>query len=92
MSDIADVPPIPLSIVVCDRFIIDSITKQASLIGIIQTINAPRYPARHAQMTLVAEITNGRGQVKITTNLVDVQEEDKALLTKEDIIQFNDVK
>ena len=90
MADIA--PPMPLSIIVCDRVIMDAITGMPSIIGITQVISATKYPARHSRLTVFSEFTNIHHNVKITTRLVDVQKEDEVLFEKEDIVLADDVK
>lgn len=39
---------------VCETAIVDSQTNSLSIIGIIDNINAPNFPALHPQMTIVA--------------------------------------
>ena len=88
----AEVPPILLSAVICDRVIFDKITGMASLINIVQNINAPKYPVRYWQLVFFCELTNGHGRARIKTRLVDAQEEDKIIFEQERAVQFKDVK
>lgn len=83
--------PILLSVVICDQVINDAITKRNSLIGIIETISAPSYPARHARLCFFCELTNGRGSVEITVKLVDVDKEDEMMLEQKAPITFEHV-
>ena len=48
----ADIPPILLSLIVCERTILDVHKRAPSIIGLINTITARKYPARHSRMTL----------------------------------------
>jgi hypothetical protein len=85
-------PPVLLSCVVCERVIFDLHTRMPSIICVLQTIAAPRYPARHALLALFCELTNGRGKITITARLVDVQEEDEILLDQQVEGEFTDVR
>jgi hypothetical protein len=85
-------PPLLLSAIVCDRVILDRLTGMPSIIGVLQTISAVKYPARHARLAFFCELTNGHGKAKITTKLVDVQQEDQALLEQTVQGEFVDVK
>jgi hypothetical protein len=60
--------------------------------GIVQTISAPNYPARHARIAFFAELTNGHGQVNCKVKLVDIKEEDKVIWEKTIPVNFEDVK
>jgi hypothetical protein len=63
-----------------------------SIIDIVQTINAPRYPAKHPQIVFFCELTNGHGTTKAKIRLVDAQEEEKIIFEREGTVQFTDVK
>ena len=86
------VSPILLSAIICDRVIFDKVSGRPSLIDIVQTINAPRYPARHWQLVFFCELTNGHGGTKTKIRLVDAQEEEKVIFEQEKTVQFKDVK
>ena len=87
------VPPILLSIIVCEKVIVDRFSGMGYVNGIIQTIAAPKYPARHAMMTFFAELTNGHGNAIFTLKIVDVIEEDKEIFSFDKIpVNFRDVK
>jgi hypothetical protein len=85
-------PPILLSAIICERVIIDQLTQMPSVICVLQTITAPRYPARHAQLAFFCEFTNGHGKTKINARLVDVQQDDKVILEQTVEGRFADVK
>ena len=85
-------PPVLLSAIVCDRVIIDSLTGMPSIIGVLQTVSAVKYPARHARLAFFCELTNGHGKAKITTRLVDVQQGDQTVLEQTVEGEFINVK
>jgi hypothetical protein len=63
-----------------------------SIIGVIQTISAPKYPARHGRLAFFFELTNGHGEVEITTRLVDVKENHQIIFEQPFEGKFVDVK
>ena len=84
------VPPIILTIQVCDSVVLDQRTGRASVLNIFETINAPEYPATHHSMTFFSELTNGHGKVDINVKLVDVQEDDKTIAeVKSEVVFVN---
>jgi hypothetical protein len=85
-------PPVLLSVIICDRVIIDHITGQSSIIGTLETISAPAYPARHAQLAFFCQLTNGRGKSKIGIKLVDVEKEEEPLFQNTIEKEFTDVR
>lgn len=85
-------PPVLLSVIICDRVIIDHITGQSSIIGTLETISAPAYPARHTQLAFFCQLTNGRGKTKIGIKLVDVEKEDEPLFQNTIEKEFKDVR
>jgi hypothetical protein len=87
-----EIQPILLSAITCNRVIFDKVSGMPSIIDIVQTINAPRYPARHPQIVFFCELTNGHGAAKVKIRLVDTQEEEKIIFEKEGTVQFKDVK
>ena len=88
----AGVPPIILTIQVCDSVVLDQRTGRASVLNIFETINAPKYPATHHSMTFFSELTNGHGKVDINVKLVDVQEDDRAIAEVKSEVVFANVK
>jgi len=87
----SSVPPILLSAVICDRVIFDRITGMPSLINIIQTINAPKYPIRNI-IVFFCELTNGHGVTNATVKLVNAQKEDQVLFEQKGQVEFKDVQ
>jgi len=84
-------PPTLLSIIICERVIIDRQGGSPSLIQITPVINAYKFPARHNLLTLFFELTNGRGKVNLYAELVDVENNDQALISGNGMVQFNSV-
>ena len=90
--EMAEVPPILLSAVICDKVIFDKMTGSPSLISIIQNINAPRYPVRYWQLVFFCELTNGHGTTNTKVRLVDEQEDEKVIFEQAGTVEFKDVK
>ena len=85
-------PPVLLSAIVCDRVIFDRLTGMPSIIGVLQTISAVKYPARHARLAFFCELTNAHGRENITVKLVDVQKDDQIMLEQTVQSEFVDVR
>ena len=88
----AEIEPILLSAITCNRVIFDKVSGMPSIIDIVQNIDAPRYPARHPQIVFFCELTNGHGTTKAKIRLVDAQEEEKVIFEREGSVKFGDVK
>lgn len=88
----ADIPPIVLSAIICDRVLFDVATKTSSLISIRDTIISPKYPIRYPQLFFFAELTNGHNDTAISVRLIDTNEDDKVLLEKNARLKFPNVK
>lgn len=88
----AEIQPILLSMVICDRVIFDRISGMPSLINILQIINSPQYPVRYPMLVFFCELTNGHGSTKTKVRLVDVQQDEKTLFEQEGRLNFKDVK
>lgn len=63
-----------------------------SVIDIVQTINAQKYPARHPQIVFFCELTNGHGTTDVKICLVDAREEEKIIFEREGKVRFGNVK
>ena len=59
------VPPALKAMLVCDLFIRDESTRRASLIGIVEQIQAPLFPATLQTLFVYATITDGEGDYRI---------------------------
>jgi len=88
----AEVPPILLSAIICEKVIFDKITGMPSLINIIQALNAPKFPVRSYQLVFFCELTNGHGRTKAKIRLVDDQQDEKVFFEQQRPIEFKDVK
>jgi hypothetical protein len=88
----SEIQPILLSAIICSRVIFDKVSGMPSIIDIIQTINAQKYPARHPQIVFFCELTNGHGTSKMKMRLIDALEDEKCIFEKEGAVQFKDVK
>lgn len=88
----AEIEPILLSAITCNRVIFDKVSGMPSIIDIVQNIDAPRYPARHPQIVFFCELTNGHGTTKAKIRLIDAQEEEKVIFEREGSVKFGDVK
>jgi len=88
----AEIEPILLSAITCNRVIFDKVSGMPSIIDIVQNIDAPRYPARHPQIVFFCELTNGHGTTKAKIRLIDAQDEEKVIFEREGAVKFGDVK
>jgi hypothetical protein len=87
----AEVAPVLLSAVICERVIFDKITGMASLINIIGNINSPVYPSRH-WLNFFCEFTDGHGDTATKIRIVEAGDEDKVIFEQAGVVQFTDVK
>src|SRR4030043_75294 len=87
-----DIQPILLSAITCNRVIFDKVSGMPSIIDIVQTIDAPRYPARHAQIVFFCEMTNGHGTTDVKISLVNTQQEEKIIFEREGKVRFENVQ
>jgi hypothetical protein len=86
------VAPILLSAIVCDRVIFDRLSGMPSIINIIQTVNAPKYPVRHDQLIFFCELTNGHGSTRMRIRLVDLSDQERVIFEQGQSVDFKDVK
>ncbi len=85
-------PPLLLAVLVCDQIIRDAETGKASIIGAFENINAPKYPARHPWLAFFCQLTNGRGKIRISVRLVNVEKDDEVIFEGAADCQFRDVR
>ena len=88
----AGIQPVLLSAITCSRVIFDKVSGMPSIIDIIQTINAQKYPATYPHIVFFVELTNGHGKTKTEIRLVDTQGEEKTIFKLERTVEFRDVK
>ena len=86
----SEIQPILLSAIVSNRVIFDKVSAMPSIIDILQTIAATKFPARHPQMVFFCELTNGHGTTKTAIKLVD--NDDKPIFQQTGQVLFKDVK
>jgi hypothetical protein len=87
-----DIQPFLLSAITCNRVIFDKVSGMPSIIDIVQTIDAQRYPARHPQIVFFCEMTNGHGTTDVKISLVNTQDEEKVVFEREGKVRFENVK
>jgi len=85
-------PPLLLSALVCDMVIVDAMTGKGTAVGIFDVINAPRYPVRHDRLFVFCQLTNGRGQVGVHINIVDLEDNEKIIHQDTVQTEFVDVR
>lgn len=88
----SEVPPVLLSAIVCDRVVFDRITGMPSLINILQTLNAQKFPVRSDQLVFFCELTNGHGRTQTKVRLVDLSKDERVVFEKSGTVEFKDVK
>lgn len=87
-----EVQPILLSAIICNRVIFDKVSSMPSIIDIVQTINAPKYPSRYGQLVFFCEMTDGHGKNKAKIRLVDVEKDERVIFEQNGEVVFQDVK
>ena len=88
----SQVAPLVLSAIVCDRVIIDVATKSPSIIHVIHSISAVKYPARHPRMAFFFELTNGHGEIDLAVRLVDIEQNEKVIAEGRGKVRFANVR
>jgi hypothetical protein len=58
-------PPVALSMMICDAVQVDRGTGKTTNLGAFENVQATAYPARHPELTVFAELTDGRGQTQV---------------------------
>ncbi|MHC4142601.1 MAG: DUF6941 family protein [Planctomycetota bacterium] len=66
--------PIILTLLMCEKVIVDARTQQYSLIGLVSNVNATRFPVRSPNLCIYTEVTGGHGVTPLTVRIVDVDE------------------
>ncbi len=69
------VAPIVLTLLLCEKVIVDARTQQYSLIGLVSNVNASRFPVRSPTLCIYTEVTGGHGVTPLTVRIVDVDEQ-----------------
>jgi hypothetical protein len=68
------VAPVVLTLLLCEKAIVDARTQQYSLIGLVTNVNASKFPVRSPNLCIYAEVTGGHGVTGLTVRIVDVDE------------------
>ncbi len=63
--------PKHLSMLLCDYVILDAETRNKSLIGIFNRINAQKFPVRHDRMHVFVALTDGHGEYEVSLKVKD---------------------
>lgn len=87
-----EVQPILLSAIICNRVIFDKVSGMPSIIDIVQTINAPKYPSRYGQLVFFCELTDGHGRNNAKIRLVDVDKDERVIFEQDGEVVFQDAK
>ena len=74
------VAPIVLTLLMCEKVIVDARTQQYSLIGLVSNVNATRFPVRSPNLCIYTEVTGGHGVTPLTVRIVDVDEKRDAVV------------
>ena len=75
MGEQSPVSPVVLTLLLCEKAIVDARTQQYSLIGLVSNVNATRFPVRSPNLCIYAEVTGGHGLSSLSVRIVDVDEE-----------------
>ena len=87
-----EVQPLLLSAIICDRVIFDKVSGMPSIIDIVQTINAPKYPSRYGQLVFFCELTDGHGRNNAKIRMVDVEKDERVIFEQDGEVVFQDAK
>jgi hypothetical protein len=68
------VAPIVLTLLLCEKVIVDARTQQYSLVGLVSNVNASRFPVRSPNLCIYTEVTGGHGVTPLSVRIVDVDE------------------
>ena len=68
------VAPIVLTLLLCEKVIVDARTQQYSLIGLVSNVNASRFPVRSPTLCIYTEVTGGHGVTPLSVRIMDVDE------------------
>ncbi len=75
MGDQSSISPVVLTLLLCEKAIVDARTQQYSLVGLVSNVNATRFPVRSPNLCIYAEVTGGHGLSSLAVRIVDVDEE-----------------
>ena len=65
-------PPSCVSILLCDAIHVDRVTGNSTIFNTFNIVFAKSFPARHPELTLFAELTDGRGRTPIDVRFLQL--------------------
>ncbi|MBI2160737.1 MAG: hypothetical protein HYU25_10255 [Candidatus Rokubacteria bacterium] len=66
--------PVVSALLLCDLIIREEGTHKASLIGIVRSISAPRFPANLGELWVYPMVTDAEGEYRLRLDLVRLQD------------------
>jgi hypothetical protein len=82
-------PPVALSLIACERVIVDAMTAQYHLIGVISNVQG-QFPLQLSQLCIYTELTNGHGVTPLRLRIIDAAEEHDAVVEAEIEVAIED--
>lgn len=67
--------PVCLSMIVCDSVQLDRGSGKVTILGAFENISSTAFPARHPELAVFAELTDGRGQTPLSLKICRVTPE-----------------
>ena len=67
-------PPVVKAFLICDYVIHEAETNKKSCVGIFHQISAERFPCRHGQLSIYANLIDGAGSYAFKLTLVHLQD------------------
>jgi len=80
--------PLLLSVILCERVMVDVRTGRKTIRDIIETINVAKYPVLVQSWVLYFELTDLHRDTTISVEVVDVRENNKVLAKTEDVVPY----
>ena len=84
-------PPIPLTLLICDHVWRDPNTGKHSLLGTFSGLGCPVFPLV-TNLAVYFAVTEGKGELPVRMELIDVDEERPAVFDAEGTFMFNDLR
>ena len=85
-------PPHPavIALLIADSVLFDAVVRKHFIVGTYNTINSTRFPATHDPMAFYLALTNGRGEARLTLQIVDVDNARAPVFRGEIPVRFAD--
>ena len=87
MPQQSPVAPVVLTLLLCEKVIVDARTQQYSLVGLVSNVNASRFPVRSPNLCIFTEVTGGHGVTTLMVKIIDVDEKREPVVKVE--LQLN---